>query len=231
MKSIEIKSNNRENIGKSSTNSLRKEGNVPCVLYGGDEVVHFSAKEIGFKDLVYTAAAHTVVLDFGDKKVNAILQDIQFHPVTDKILHADFYELFDDKPVTMEIPVILSGSAPGVMNSGGVLSRNKRKIKVKALPGNLPDSIDVDISSLELGDKYYTSQVDDEDFEILHPDNTVICQVRTSRASMALPEEEEGVEGEEGTEGAEGTEGTEGAEGTEAKGSDAEAPKDESKES
>ena len=100
--------------------------------------------------------------DFGDKKVNAILQDIQFHPVTDKILHADFYELFDDKPVTMEIPVILSGSAPGVMNSGGVLSRNKRKLKVKALPGNLPDSIDVDISSLELGDKYYTSQVDDQ---------------------------------------------------------------------
>ena len=86
----------------------------------------------------------------------------------------------------MEIPVILSGSAPGVMNSGGVLSRNKRKLKIKALPGNLPDSIDVDISSLELGDKYYTSQVDDEDFEILHPDNTVICQVRTSRALDVL---------------------------------------------
>ena len=221
MKSIEIKSNNRENTGKTSTNSLRKGGNVPCVLYGGNEVVHFSATQIGFKDLVYTAAAHTVVLNFGDKKVNAILQDIQFHPVTDKILHADFYELFDDKPVTMEIPVILSGSAPGVMNSGGVLSRNKRKIKVKALPGNLPDSIDVDISSLELGDKYYTSQVDDEDFEILHPDNTVICQVRTSRASMILPEEEEGVEGEE----------SKGSDAEASKGSDAEASKDESKES
>ena len=121
MKSIEIKSKNRENTGKSNTNLLRREGNVPCVLYGGNEVVHFSATQIGFKDLVYTAAAHTVVLNFGDKKVNAILQDIQFHPVTDKILHADFYELFDDKPVTMEIPVILSGSAPGVINSGGVL--------------------------------------------------------------------------------------------------------------
>ena len=236
MKSIEIKSKNRENTGKSNTNLLRREGNVPCVLYGGNEVVHFSATQIGFKDLVYTAAAHTVVLNFGDKKVNAILQDIQFHPVTDKILHADFYELFDDKPVTMEIPVILSGSAPGVMNSGGVLSRNKRKIKVKALPGNLPDSIDVDISSLELGDKYYTSQVDDEDFEILHPDNTVICQVRTSRASMALPEDEEGDEGEEGVEGEEGTEAAEGAESKDSdaeasKGSGAEASKDESKES
>ena len=112
----------------------------------------------------------------------------------------------------------------------------KRKLKIKALPGNLPDSIDVDISSLELGDKYYTSQVDDEDFEILHPDNTVICQVRTSRASMALPEDQEGVEGGEGVEGEEGTEAAEGAEskGSDAeasKGSDAEASKDESKES
>jgi len=188
MKSIEIKSTIRENTGKTSTISLRKEDNVPCVLYGGKEVLHFFATEISFKNLVYTAAAHTVVLDFGDKKVNAILQDIQFHPVTDKILHADFYELNDDKPITMEIPVILSGTAPGVLNSGGVLRRNKRKLKVKAIPAKLPDSIDVDISSLELGDKYYTSQVESEDFEILHSDNTVICQVRTSRASMASAE-------------------------------------------
>jgi len=188
MKSIEIKSTIRENTGKTSTISLRKEDNVPCVLYGGKEVLHFFATEISFKNLVYTAAAHTVVLDFGDKKVNAILQDIQFHPVSDKILHADFYELHDDKPITMEIPVILSGTAPGVLNSGGVLRRNKRKLKVKAIPAKLPDSIDVDISSLELGDKYYTSQVESEDFEILHSDNTVICQVRTSRASMASAE-------------------------------------------
>lgn len=194
MKSIEIKSTIRENTGKTSTISLRKEDNVPCVLYGGKEVLHFFATEISFKNLVYTAAAHTVVLDFGDKKVNAILQDIQFHPVTDKILHADFYELNDDKPITMEIPVILSGTAPGVLNSGGVLRRNKRKLKVKAIPAKLPDSIDVDISSLELGDKYYTSQVESEDFEILHSDNTVICQVRTSRASMASAEVAEDAE-------------------------------------
>jgi len=197
MKSIEIKSSKRETTGKSSTSLLRKEGNVPCVLYGGDEVVHFSASELGFKNLVYTSAAHTVVLDFGNKKVNAILQDIQFHPVTDKIIHADFYELHDDKAVTMEIPVIISGSAPGVMNSGGVLSKNKRKLKVKALPAKLPDSIDIDISSMELGHKFYTSQVVAEDFELLHPDNTVICQVRTSRASMSLAGTGELSEGEE----------------------------------
>ena len=142
MKSIKIKSLIREVTGKTSTNSVRKDGNVPCVLYGGDEVLHFTATEIGFKDLVYTAAALTVVLDFGDNKKNAILQDIQFHPVSDKILHADFYEIHDDKPVTMDIPVELSGSAPGVLNSGGVLSRNKRKLRVRALPGNLPDSLE-----------------------------------------------------------------------------------------
>ncbi len=206
MKSIEIKSTIRENTGKTSTISLRKEDNVPCVLYGGKEVLHFFATEISFKNLVYTAAAHTVVLDFGDKKVNAILQDIQFHPVSDKILHADFYELHDDKPITMEIPVILSGTAPGVLNSGGVLRRNKRKLKVKAIPAKLPDSIDVDISSLELGDKYYTSQVESEDFEILHSDNTVICQVRTSRASMASAEVAKDAEVSEDTESPEAKE-------------------------
>ena len=223
MKSIEIKSLIREVTGKKSTNSVRKDGNVPCVLYGGDNVLHFTASELGFKDLVYTASAHTVVLDFGDKKKNAILQDIQFHPVTDKIIHADFYELFDDKPVTMDIPVELSGSAPGVQNSGGILTRNKRKLRIKALPGNLPDSLNVDISKLELGDKLYTSQLEDEKFELLHPENTVICQVRTSRASMALPEDEEVAEGEEGEAGPEGAEGTEGTEG-------AETPKEDSKE-
>jgi len=206
MKSIEIKSTIRENTGKTSTISLRKEDNVPCVLYGGKEVLHFFATEISFKNLVYTAAAHTVVLDFGDKKVNAILQDIQFHPVSDKILHADFYELHDDKPITMEIPVILSGTSPGVLNSGGVLRRNKRKLKVKAIPAKLPDSIDVDISSLELGDKYYTSQVESEDFEILHSDNTVICQVRTSRASMASAEVAEDAEVSEDAESPEAKE-------------------------
>ena len=212
MKSIEINGILRESTGKTSTISVRKNGGVPCVLYGGNEIVHFTAKEVGFKDLVYTAAAHTVLLNFGDKKKNAILQDIQFHPVSDKILHADFYELHDDKPVTMDIPVELSGSAPGVLNSGGILTRNKRKLRVKALPGNLPDSLNVDISELELGDKFYTSELESDDYELLHPDNTVVCQVRTSRASMALPEDEEGVEGEEGTEGTEGAEDTEGAE-------------------
>ena len=155
MKSITIKGSKRESVGKVATKALRNAGRVPCVLYGGGEPLHFSAPELDFSKLVYTPNAHTVEIILGDdSKINAILQDIQFHPLTDKILHADFYQLFDDKEISMNIPVRLEGSAPGVIISGGVLSRNKRKLRVKALPANLPDFITVDISKLELGNRF-----------------------------------------------------------------------------
>jgi large subunit ribosomal protein L25 len=160
-----------------------------------------------------------VVIDLGDNGTfNAILQDIQFHPVSDKILHIDFYQLFDDKEVSMNIPVVIKGAAPGVLNSGGVLSRNKRKLRVRALPADLPDTIEADISELELGDKLYVTEVADEKFKFLHPDNTVVCQVRTSRVSLQIEDEVEGAE--EGAEGAEGAE--EGAEGSTEGGASAE---------
>ena len=219
MKSITINGSKRESVGKTSTKALRNAGEVPCVLYGGEAPVHFAADERAFAKLVYTPNAHTVVIDLGDNGTfNAILQDIQFHPVSDKILHIDFYQLFDDKEVSMNIPVVIKGAAPGVLNSGGVLSRNKRKLKVRALPADLPDTIEADISELELGDKLYVTEVADEKFKFLHPDNTVLCQVRTSRVSIQI---EDGVEGaEEGAEGAEGVE--EGAEGSTEGGASAE---------
>jgi large subunit ribosomal protein L25 len=199
MKSITIKGSKRESVGKVATKALRNADKVPCVLYGGDNPLHFSANELDFSKLVYTPNAHTVVLDInGDQKINAILQDIQFHPVSDKILHVDFYELSEDKEVNMEIPVVIEGSAPGVLLEGGMLEISKRKLKVRALPKNLPDFINVDISSLKLGNKILTADLESEDFSILHPDNTVVCKVRTSRASMSLEEEvEEGEVAEE----------------------------------
>ena len=204
MKSITIKGSKRESVGKVATKALRNADKVPCVLYGGENPLHFSANELDFSKLVYTPNAHTVVLDInGDQKINAILQDIQFHPVSDKILHVDFYQLSDDKEVNMEIPVIIQGSAPGVMLEGGTLVISKRKLKVRALPKNLPDFINVDISSLKLGNKITTSELESEDFTILHPDNTVVCKVRTSRASMSIEEEE--LEGEATEEGGEAT--------------------------
>ncbi|CAI8213083.1 MAG: 50S ribosomal protein L25 [Flavobacteriaceae bacterium] len=199
MKSITIKGSKRESVGKVATKALRNADKVPCVLYGGENPLHFSANELDFSKLVYTPSAHTVVLDIdGDQKINAILQDIQFHPVSDKILHVDFYQLFDDKEVSMDIPVTIEGSAPGVMLEGGTLVVSKRKLKVKALPNNLPDFITVDISELRLGGKISVIDLEADNFTILHPDNTVVCKVRTSRASMVI--EDDVVEGEESTE-------------------------------
>ena len=212
MKSITIKGSKRESVGKVATKALRNAGRVPCVLYGGGESYHFSAQELDFNKLVYTPNAHTVEIILDDKtKINAILQDIQFHPLTDKILHVDFYQLFEDKEISMNIPVKIEGSAPGVLNSGGVLSINKRKLRIKSLPKDLPDFITVDISNLELGNKLYTSELQNESYTILHPDNTVVCQVRTSRAS--IKEEELVAEEEAESEVSSGTPAKEGGEG------------------
>ena len=191
MKSITINGSKRESVGKVATKALRNAGRVPCVLYGGGEPLHFSAQELDFSKLVYTPNAHTAVINLEGENIAAILQDIQFHPLTDKIIHIDFYRLFDDKEVSMNIPVKVEGAAPGVLNSGGVLVLNKRKLRVKALPKNLPDVIVANISNLKLGNKLYTAELQTEDFIIVHPDNTVVCQVRTSRASIIEEEEEE----------------------------------------
>ena len=201
MKSITIKGSKRESVGKVATKALRNAGSVPCVLYGGGEPLHFAASELDFSKLVYTPNAHTVVITLDDgSKVNAILQDIQFHPLNDKILHVDFYRMFDDKEVAMNIPVKVEGAAPGVLISGGVLSLNKRKLRVKALPKNLPDSIVINISALELGNKLYTAELQKENYKILHPDNTVVCQVRTSRAAILVEDEQTATDAETSTE-------------------------------
>ena len=223
MKSITINGSKRESVGKSSSRLLRNAGQVPCVLYGGEGPIHFSAPELAFSKLVYTANAYTVVIAFGEKEsYNAILQDIQFHPVSDKILHIDFYQLFDDKKISMDIPVKLNGNPIGV-KLGGNLQRNKRKLRIKALPTNLPDNLEIDISELNIGDKVYITELFNENYEFLHPDNTVVCQVRRARAALVVETEEgEGEEGEEGAEeGSEGTpkesESAEGKESSEAK--------------
>ena len=198
MQAITIKGSERESVGKTSTKALRNAEKVPCVLYGGEKPIHFSADEISFKGLVYTSNAHTVVIEMeGHQAYEAVLQDIQFHPVTDRIIHIDFYQLFEDKPVSMNIPVRLEGNSPGVRNGGRMLFR-KRKLTVRALPANLPDAIMVDISKLKIGGTISVGDVKTEEYTFLHPDDTSIVQVKTSR--NILEEEEEGAEGAEGTE-------------------------------
>ena len=225
MKSITIKGSERESVGKKATKALRNAGKVPCVEDGGATPLHISADELSFKNLVYTPNAHTVVVDLeGGKKVNAVMQDIQFHPVTDKIIHIDFYQLFDDKPVTMNIPVQLDGNSPGVRNGGRLLFR-KRKLTIKALPDNLPDFFNVDISNLKIGDNITVESLMSDDFTILHPETTVVVQVKTARAAIVVEDEdEEGLEGEEGAEGAEGAAEGEAAPAAEGAAEGGEAP-------
>ena len=202
MKSITINGSKRESVGKSASKALRNAGQIPCVLYGGDGPMHFSAPELAFSKLVYTSNAYTVVIAFNEKETySAVLQDIQFHPVTDKILHIDFYQLFDDKEIAMDIPVRLVGNSIGV-KLGGNLQRNKRKLRIKALPTNLPDYIEIDITDLNIGDRVYITELENESYTFLHPDNTVVCQVRRARAAIvdeveSDEDEDEETEGEE----------------------------------
>ena len=188
MKSITIKGSERENVGKKATKAVRDAGMVPCVIYGGNQPVHFVADERAFKDLVYTPNAHTVVIELNGASFSVIMQDIQFHPVSDKILHIDFFQLSDDKEIIMEVPVKITGTSPGVL-LGGVLRLNQRRLKVKALPKNLPDFVEASISELQMGNKLYVTKLETNNFKLMHPDNTVVCQVRISRAAMKAAQE------------------------------------------
>lgn len=190
MKSVSIHGSKRESVGKKATKALRNAGLVPCVVYGGDKPLHFSAPELAFRGLVYTPDAHTVEIEVDGVTVLAILQDIQFHPVTDRILHIDFYQIFEGKEVVMNIPVHFVGSSKGVMN-GGVLRKTNRVLRVKALPKDLPDFLEADISDLKIGSKLYVAALGNDDITIMHPENTVVCQVRTSRTAVVDDEDED----------------------------------------
>ncbi len=198
MKSITINGSKRESVGKVATKALRNAGKVPCVLYGGEQAIHFSADELAFRHLVYTPNVYTASIELeSGEKFAAILQDIQFHPVTDKILHIDFYQLFEGKQITMTIPVKISGASQGVLNGGRLLFTN-RKLRVRALPKDFPDFISVDITPLKIGDNVSISDVADEKLEFLHPENMAIVRVAMARAAVVVDEDEEGEEGEEG---------------------------------
>jgi large subunit ribosomal protein L25 len=193
MQAITIKGTKRESVGKKAAKALRNAEQVPCVIYGKGNTLHFAAPEKSFKKLVYTPNVYTaeIILEDGEK-INAILQDIQFHPVTDRILHMDFYQLFPDKEVTMTIPVRLEGTAPGIIK-GGALRFTNRKLKVKALPSNLPDEIIADISGLDIGDKLYVRDLKNDKYTIMHPDNLVVVQVRMARTASKTEDVEEEV--------------------------------------
>jgi len=205
MKTLAINVKEREKVGKSNTRALRNQGNVPCVLYGGEKQVTFYAHENDFRKLVYTPDVFVVELNIDGNKFRAIMQDIQFHPVSEKILHIDFLQVFDDKPVTVSIPVILEGIAEGVRNGGNLMFR-RNKIITKGLVANLPDAIKINIEHLKIGMFTYIKDLDIEGCEFLAPGNSVVVGVKTARTAIeeTVEEEDEATEGAEGAEGAEG---------------------------
>jgi large subunit ribosomal protein L25 len=194
MKTVEIIGYKRANLGKSESKKLREDGHVPCVLYGGKEQHHFYAPMILFRDLVYTPEARFVQLNIEGQEFRAILQDIQFHPVSEVILHADFLELFEDKEIKMNIPIRDQGNAPGVQK-GGKLIKKLRHLSVKALPANMPEYIDVDVSKLELGKTIKVANLEQNNYSILNNDPVSILMVTVPRALRRNGGHEEGEEG------------------------------------
>ena len=196
MKTLAISAKVRNGTGKTDSKALRNQGNVPCVLYGGEKQVCFYAHENDFRNLVYTPDVFIVELDIEGEKYRTVIQDLQFHPVTEKLLHLDFLEIFDDKEVTVTIPVHLKGNAVGIRD-GGILSFRRRKIITRAIPGNLPDYIEINIEDVEIGQSIFIKDLRNEKYTFLAPDNAVVVGVRVAR-ELIIEEEEEEIEGEEG---------------------------------
>jgi large subunit ribosomal protein L25 len=190
MKSVEIQGTVRTELGSKFAQAERKAGNVPCVIYGGETPIHFSAPVLAFKSLVYTPEAKTAKITVGDQTIEAVIQDMQFHPVTDVLMHIDFIQLIDGKPVTMNIPVVLHGQARGVLN-GGKLKMVLRTLSVRALPNELPDSIDLDITTLRIGKSIRVSDVVPTGYEILNADTAVIVTIKKARGAVDDGDDEE----------------------------------------
>ncbi len=206
MKSVKLKGQKREALGKKYSKKLRSEGLVPAVLYGAEDVLHVAVPFSELRKLVYTPNVYIIELDIDGEEHKAIIQDMQWHPVDEEILHVDFLKVYDEKPVVVNIPIVLNGQAKGI-KAGGRLKSNMRKLKVKALPKFLPDTIDIDITSLAVGDGIKVEDLERDNLRFMNNGSNLIVGVISSRVAMAameLPEDEEEEEAEvaEGEEGA-----------------------------
>jgi large subunit ribosomal protein L25 len=188
MKTIEIKGTFRTELGKKSSKGIRKSGGVPCVIYGKEKNIHFSAPELSFKNLVYTPAAHLVKLIIDDKEYDAVLKDMQFHPVKDNILHADFIEIHEKTPVIINIPIKVSGDSVGVI-AGGKLSIKRRTLKVKGLAKDLPEALAVDITNLKIHEGVKVGDLTYDKIELLDAKKSLVLTIATSRVAQKSDEE------------------------------------------
>ena len=217
MKTVSLSGSPRVSVGKKGATSLRKEGMIPSVVYGGKDQVHFSISENDAKKLVFTPNVYLIELDIDGKKSKVILQETQIHPVTDRVIHLDFLEISDDVPFKLSLPVRLEGFSRGVRN-GGKLNQNFRKLRVFGLAKDMPDAVSIDITPIKIGDKVRVTDLSVSGLNFLDPKNAVVVGVQMARVIIEEEEEEE----EEGSETAEGE-----GEGGESKGSsDDKAPEE-----
>lgn len=223
METIVLKGIERKELGKKSAKLLRKSENVPCVIYGGEEVVHFSIPELDLKKLIFTHKVYLLKIKLDGKEYDALLQDIQFHPVTDRIIHVDFKQIIFGKEVITYIPINLTGDSVGI-KKGGKLRQKRRGLKVKGLPVNLPDILKIDITDLDIGDSFKVGDLSYENLTLLDPHRSMVVGIASSRLAKGM---EEGVVEEEVEEGAEEVE--EGAEATEEAKAASEGPAGEDK--
>ena len=197
MKSVALEASVRDSVRKKSAlNSMRKEGSVPGILYGGEINTNIAVNEIAFGKLINTPEVQIVELNIEGKKVKAVIRDVQFQPVSDKPIHIDFYEVFEDKAMTMGIPVRVVGNSIGIKN-GGKRSDKLRKLVLKALPNDMPDVVEVDITKLKIGQSIKVQDISIENVELLDTPNAVVVAVKTSRVAVTTDDEEEEEEGAE----------------------------------
>jgi len=182
MKTFELKGSKRESTGKKAAKAYRSESLVPCVLYGGGEVVHFMVTQEGIRKLIYTPEVFTVNLSVEGKEYTAILKDTQFHPVSDVLLHVDFLQIFEDKPIVMEIPIVSEGLAQGVKD-GGKLTMNMRKLKVKGLYKDFPEKLVINIENLALGKTIQVGDLHFDKLELMNVKDNVVAAVKTTRVA------------------------------------------------
>jgi len=196
MKSVSLSGSLRENVGKKDAKKQRKEGKVPCVVYGGKEQIHFTIEELAFGSIIFTPEVYIVNLNIDGKEVRAILQEVQYHPVTDKPLHADFLQVFDDKIVSVAIPTKLVGDSIGVMK-GGKLIHKIHRVVVKGLIKDIPDAIEVDITKLDIGKSIKIRDLSVDKLVLTDPANSVIVRTKTARNLEDELVDDEDEEGEE----------------------------------
>jgi large subunit ribosomal protein L25 len=188
MKTFALKAEKRDSLGKKSTRTLRKQNHVPCVMYGGEEINHFHVHENAVKKLIYTDQVYLVEIEIAGKTYKSVMHELQFHPVTDKTLHIDFVQVFEDKPSVVSLPINLTGTSKGII-AGGKLRLKKRYLKVKGLVKDMPETLNIDISPLQIGDSLKVGDLKYENLELLEPAQAMVVGIASSRLAAKSEEE------------------------------------------